>query len=229
MTDFPGGFTYRPISEWPGERTARPRSSPFDSPWSSTLETLRRELRALSARDVIIELDMPASNIRIDGMPRANATPATPGVILSFESKHGPLRYACDAFWNWQANVRAIALGLEALRRVERYGITRRGEQYAGFARLGAGSGVSKGVVAYMTVETAAGFMEQHAVEAKLSGHPAFTAAQIMTSALRGRAAYRIAAKNLHPDTGGNRQSWDRLQQAKEVLERHWTAAGVVA
>lgn len=43
------------------------------------------------------------------------------------------LVYATDACRYWQHNVRSIALGLEALRAVDRYGISRRGEQYAGF------------------------------------------------------------------------------------------------
>jgi hypothetical protein len=40
----------------------------------------------------------------------------------------------------WRDNLRAIALGLEALRAVNRYGITRGiGEQYAGFLQLTTG------------------------------------------------------------------------------------------
>jgi hypothetical protein len=35
-----------------------------------------------------------------------------------------------------EANVRAIALALEALRKVDRYGVTKRGEQYAGWKAL---------------------------------------------------------------------------------------------
>ena len=32
-------------------------------------------------------------------------------------------------------------------------------------------------------------------------------------------AAYRLAAKNLHPDTGGTTAEFQRLQEAKRVLE----------
>lgn len=54
------------------------------------------------------------------------------------------LVYATDACAFWQHNVRSIALGLEALRAVDRYGISRRGEQYAGYrAALTAGSGTA--------------------------------------------------------------------------------------
>jgi hypothetical protein len=49
------------------------------------------------------------------------------------------LVYATDVCANWEHNVRSIALGLEALRAVDRYGITRRGEQYAGFMQLTSG------------------------------------------------------------------------------------------
>jgi len=51
------------------------------------------------------------------------------------------LVYATDCCQFWQHNVRSIALGLQALRAVDRYGISRRGEQYSGFrAALVSGS-----------------------------------------------------------------------------------------
>ena len=74
-------------------------------------------------------------------MPRSGAkVPAHPGIEVSFESRHGRLVYATDVCVFWEHNVRSIALGLEALRAVDRYGITRRGEQYAGWKQLGQGS-----------------------------------------------------------------------------------------
>jgi hypothetical protein len=48
------------------------------------------------------------------------------------------LVFATDAYEDWQHNVRAIALTLEALRAVDRYGTTG-GRQYAGFRQLTAG------------------------------------------------------------------------------------------
>lgn len=51
------------------------------------------------------------------------------------------LVYATDTCGFWQHNVRSIGLGLEALRAVDRYGISKRGQQYAGFrAALTSGS-----------------------------------------------------------------------------------------
>ena len=61
-------------------------------------------------------------------------------MILTLETRSlGTLVYDTDEFPHWHDNLRGIALGLEALRKVERYGIAKRGQQYAGFAELGSG------------------------------------------------------------------------------------------
>ena len=59
---------------------------------------LDRELSKLGAHSVVIELALDEGDIRLDGLPRADARPRHPGVIVSFDSKHGPLRYGTDAF-----------------------------------------------------------------------------------------------------------------------------------
>jgi hypothetical protein len=46
----------------------------------------------------VIELALDEGDIRLDGLPRAHARPRHPGVIVSFDSKHGPLGYGTDAF-----------------------------------------------------------------------------------------------------------------------------------
>jgi len=134
--------TYRPMGPWLGERTNRRRRSIFGSATiGSTNKLLVHELTMLGAARAVIELDIDESKLRQDGHLRAGVTGArTPGVILSFESRHGPLRYATDVFDHWHHNLRAIALGLEALRKVDRYGISRRGEQYRGWRALTTGA-----------------------------------------------------------------------------------------
>lgn len=132
-------ITYRPISTYPGTPTSpgRRRRAPFSAGWASSTKLLRRELDHLGAKNVVLELALREEDIRLDGIPRAGARqPDHPGVVISFESIHGPLRYATDVFDRWQDNMRAIALGLEALRRVDRYGIVKRGEQYAGWKQI---------------------------------------------------------------------------------------------
>jgi hypothetical protein len=139
-----GLVTFRPISTpLPGGSV----QSPFRASWSDTVVLLAREVRHLRPRQTIIEADLRESDLRLDGLPRADRNARTPGVILTLigtrVANGGDLRYPCGRFWRWQDNVRAIALALEALRKVDRYGVTKRGEQYAGWKALPAGDGPS--------------------------------------------------------------------------------------
>lgn len=60
----------------------------------------------LRAKDIVLQMEITDADIRNDGWIHANARPKGPGVILSFDSKHGPLSYPCT-FGDWQTNVRA--------------------------------------------------------------------------------------------------------------------------
>lgn len=195
-------LTYRPLpAVWPsGERTPwnRRRRSPFSAPWLRTLELLERELANLGVSQsatVVVEAGYREADIRLDGRPRANARLEDPAVVVSFESRHGPLRYGCDAFTDHQANIRAIALALEALRAVDRYGVTKRGEQYTGWKALPEGNMASTQVEAETFIRS-------------LVDDPSVPLATL----------YRRACHVAHPDHGGSRQTWDRLQAAKVAL-----------
>ena len=132
-------LTFRPLERWE-RRGAGPRPhSPFKAPYQDTINLLERETRMLAARRVVVELAIRESDLRIDGQPYAGTRPEHPGVTVAFDSRHGPLKYTADKFATWQENLRAIALGLEALRKVDRYGMTSRGEQYAGWKALPSG------------------------------------------------------------------------------------------
>jgi len=135
--DLAGLVTFRPL-ERPVPAARRP--SPFSASWSSTVELLAKELRAHGARRAVLELDFREQDLRLDGLPRADRQARSPGIVLSFGATAVPgrphLRYEVGTFAHWQANVRAVALGLEALRAVDRHGVTERGEQYAGWKQL---------------------------------------------------------------------------------------------
>lgn len=197
------GYTFRPIDNWPRQKNKRPQSSRFRSRYSDTLELLEKELRQIDARKVVIQIDVPESQIRNDGLPYSKARPVFQGVILSFESKHGPLRYLTDSFNDWQENIRAIALGLESLRKVDRYGITKRGEQYKGWRQLMAGT------EAISDVNEAAEF---------ISKHSGFKPADILTNVELCKRAYREASRILHPDKGGDAKLFGLLVKAKGLL-----------
>lgn len=124
-------------------------AAPFTASWSSTINTLTKELRAHGARNTVLEIDFRESDLRLDGLPRADRRAASPGIVLSFDAHKVPgrphLRYEVGTYATWQNNIRAVALALEALRAVDRYGVTRRGEQYAGWRQLVAGTGEDEG------------------------------------------------------------------------------------
>jgi hypothetical protein len=185
--------TFRPIDVWPGvllEQADR-RYSQFSASWVSTLELLKREISMIDGTDVIVQMALRENQIRRDGFPRSEARPEHPGVILAFDSKHGPLKYATDRFTKWEDNIRAIALGLEALRAVDRYGITRRGEQYAGWKQLTAGPASDPDLVA-----------RGRAVIAEHGGN------------------VRKALRATHPDAGGDEDDFKAVSAAKEASER---------
>lgn len=206
-------YTVRPISDRT-LFTGKHRRSAFDSTWTSTLNLLAQEVRQLKGRDVVMELDVTERDIRIDGMVRANARPASPAVRIAFESMHGPLTYGTDAFTSWQDNVRAIALGLEALRKVDRYGITNRGEQYTGFKALP--SGAPAEVPPSMDADEAWSTIGSYAAQSDRR-----TIAELRSNATAEelRAMHRRARARWHPDKhDGDQAMWDLVEQAAAVL-----------
>lgn len=208
---------FRPIDVWPEKATpshAR-RRAPFKAPWRGTIQLLERELRMLRAKNVIIQIDVPEAHLRLDGYPRADARPRSPGVILAFDSKYGPLRYPCDTFVTWQENLRAIALALEALRKVDRYGVTRRAEQYTGWRALPAQG------AATMTATAAAEYVALHGAHANGGS---VTVRTVLESREVMESAWRAASKKLHPDVGGSHEAMSRLTTAKRVLDQHHSA-----
>lgn len=206
----------RPIDVWPGElRTWGQRQrAPFTARYGQTRALLDKELRALGAHHVVMQLAIHESDLRLDGEIRANARPAAhPGVMLAFESKHGPLKYATDIYNDWQHNVRAIALGLEALRKVDRYGITKRGEQYTGWSALPPATAMG----AALTREEAARILIAEG-EVETADEPCEVDMLLLCDQETITGYYRRAAKRHHPDVGGDPQAWDAIERAYRAL-----------
>lgn len=201
-----------PMPSWPyrdsrGER----KSSPFRAKFNDTLRLLEDELDHLDVTGAVaVRVVADEADVRLDGMLRARANVRHPGVALSFHSRTaGDLTYPCDQFvarWygeaDWQANVRAIALGLEALRKLDRYGIAGHGEQYAGWRAIEAGP-----TVGFASPEEAVEWLR------KVAGWAAETSVAV-------GPLLRRAAAVAHPDrNGGDRALWDRYDAARQLLE----------
>jgi hypothetical protein len=204
-----------PIERWPGEETKNRQPSRFRKTvsgknwrgehtertvsgvsWTKTMDLLKREMKFLEGKNILLQMDVLPGQIRNDGWIKGNSRPGGPRIILSFDSKFGPLSYPCDMFNSWQANVRAIALALEALRKVDRYGVTKRGEQYTGWKQLPAEVGGGP-----------------HAVLAEFAK---MSEAEVRKDP---RVAFKKAAKNAHPDAGGNGKDFARVSEAWAMLK----------
>ena len=207
MSDYPNLMTLRPIEHWPGTLTENRSTSPFSAPWRATLDLLDRELWHLGdghqMPESVLQIAMRENDFRLDGMPRANAKPEHPGVIVSVESAKGHLSFPCDTFINWHDNLRAIALALEALRRVDRYGITPNDEQYTGWKQLPGPPTSPKwdAEFAEKLIRTVALTVPASRVDDPL------------------RVLYRVARSVTHPDRNdGDRQGWDSVERAADIL-----------
>lgn len=182
---------------WKDAEAARP-STPFSAKYGETTELLQRELRAVNATSAFLQVEGPSTMVRNDGQLRADAKPTHPGVILTIETrKLGTLIYETDRFsgWGsqagWHANLRAIALGMEALRKVDRYGIASQGQQYAGYRELGSGTPMP---AAKMTLDQAQRLLAEH-------------------------GGFRAAAKEHHPDAGGDPDLFRRIVEANDIVK----------
>lgn len=198
-------YVTRPLTDAARARLAldkRPRvRSQFDTLWRRTLHGVERELEHLGVRyEWVLQIDVQESDLRLDGELRANARPASPDVAIAIDSPtKGDLLFTCGHFLDWQDNVRALALSLESLRRVERYGVVQSNEQYRGWQAIGSG-----------TPMPAAAMTETEALH-ELGLDRGATAAEAHES-------WRQLAKVHHPDRGGDPAAFRRISEARDLL-----------
>jgi hypothetical protein len=196
---------FRPLLNWTRVPKLGMRGSDFRTGYSKTLDKLEYELAKLRAKDVLIEAGFSLDALRNDGWPRSGTSPRHPGVVLYFKNADGAMEFPCGTYHKFEANLHAIALTLENLRAIDRYGVTLGHQQYRGFLAIEAPK--------QMTVEDAAAFVARNG--------GAVSAGVIIESAEWFRTAYRGAAAKLHPDVTGSREEFDRLAEARAVLDKH--------
>jgi hypothetical protein len=201
---------FKPISAWPSKPTPdwKRQYSRFKAGWSQTLDLLERELNHLKAKEINIEGFFAPKDIRNDGWPKSSARPSQPGVILSFTTKQGRIVMPCDSFRDWEANLRAIALSIEHLRHVDRYGVTtEEKEQYTGWLRLPAAGANDE-------VAECAKILIQHA-------SVGYTTTQVLGSQTVFDSVWREAVRRTHPDANPERGGADfnRVINARERIK----------
>lgn len=184
---------------WPLARprcTSRRTNNNFKASFAGARDECLLEVRRLGGSAAIISTNVP---LKRDGRPQHvewGKTIPDPGVALYFTRKGKELCFACDRWHHVQDNMHAIALTIGALRGIERWGSGDMMEAaFAGFKALpapGQGSGINWWQVLGVPVNA--------------------TADQV-------KEAYRVLAVKHHPDRGGDRELWYRLQTAYEQFE----------
>lgn len=182
---------------WPRTPDPWPAGNKFgdNTIWKAS-RGLHAELERMGAEDIQMSSDLV---LRLDGMPRSGqSVPRDTGVAIYFTRDGEKLVIACDLYNRCEANIRAIALIVESMRRIERYGGDKMMKRaFTGFAQI--------------TGPQAATIKPWWMVLGVNSDCDLWDA----------EAAFREKAKTAHPDAGGSADAMARLNKAiQEARER---------
>lgn len=97
---------------------------------------IKHELLLMDATEIIVSCNLvPRGDVLRE---EANLTKgASPGVAVYFNRKGRPFVFACDMFLSVGENLRAVALTIQSLRAIQRYGVSEMLEKaFTGFTAL---------------------------------------------------------------------------------------------
>lgn len=175
----------------PKEQRRRARFTYFKADVSVATATMRLEdeLRRLGATDEILSTNVPQ---RLDGRPRSDAEPSDPGAAVYFRFKQQPQCLACDRWTRVADNIAALAAHIDAIRRIERYGVGTLEQAFAGYKSLPA-TAVDWWIILGLPQSAT---LDQ--VEDK----------------------FRTMARQAHPDMGGTHDTMATLTAAREAARK---------
>ena len=150
---------------------------------------LERQIELLGGEGATLSTNI---RLRLDGRPDSRLEdPSDPGAAIYFRFKGKATVLACDSYVRVADNIAALAAHIDALRRIERYGVGTIEQALAGYKALPA--------------DTAANWRTVFGFGAK--SRP--SADQVDT-------AYKTAAKQHHPDLGGSDMAMAHLNRARD-------------
>ena len=98
------------------------KRSQFQVSFAKARDDLLVELKRLQASNIVISSNVET---RQDGFPRStNRNPEDPGVAVYFKSFKKEYALGCDKWDKVKDNIRAIGKHIEALRGIERWGVS---------------------------------------------------------------------------------------------------------
>jgi len=180
---------------WKRTDRSRRRRAPFKSYGQQLsvargVDRLASELRLLAATDEIL-----SSNVKLGlrGLPMSDGPqPEDVGAAVYFKLKGARRCLACDKWDRVADNIAAIAQHIDALRRIDRYGVGTLDQAFAGYAALPASTGDWWLVLELLPTATLVEVEE----------------------------AFRRLAKEANPDVGGTHEAMARLTAAREIARR---------
>lgn len=149
------------------------------------------ELKRMGAKDAVVSTNIVLRN---DGLPRSGQSqPNDPGVAVYFKYSGQPVCLACDQWAKVEDNLWAVALTLDAMRGIDRWGAAKLEATFTGYAALPAPAGSAWWEV--LGVAQGAAAREVY-------------------------AAYRSLVKQHHPDVeGGDKEKFLKVQSAYQAWE----------
>lgn len=191
--------------QWPlGRPRTRSRSrSKFklkNKSFAAVRDELLNELRLYGARNMVLSTNL---KLRLDGWPMSGqAQPADTGVAAYFTDRKGRrICFACDKWATVEENVYSIAMTVNAIRGIGRWGMEEAVDAaFTGFQALPPPG---------MTVTEAVEF---------LSRNGSCGEGDVVDNPETFKLAYRRAAMRLHPDKGGSAEDFKRLEDAYRII-----------
>lgn len=172
---------------WP--RTKDKQNSKFKATTDKARKKLLDEVARLGGENPILSSNVP---LRGDGHMMSNREPVDAGVAIYFQRSGKSMVFACDRYDFVCDNLNAVALTIEALRGIERWGASEMMERaFSGFKQL----------------------------NAENEGSSWWTTLQLSADATADQVdkAYRALAKLAHPDApGGSDIAMSALNVARD-------------
>ena len=208
---------FKPLRSWPRPLRTEHEGDQFQATYTETLDKLRDELRRVGAEIGTILVVSETARASKDGPPMAGSRMAYPGVVLRFvKGGSVEVEIATDKYADWKSNLRGIALSLEALRGINRWGCSEQDQQYLGFPAL-----PPPDPDALDTAEAAARFVAR-LIDPKSEDD---MSRLLLDSPAMFEIMFPQARKRVHPDgrNGEGHDDFIKVQKAGELLRAHYT------
>ena len=171
------------------------KRSQFQVSFAKARDDLLVELKRLTATNIVISSNVET---RLDGLPYSNRpNPDDPGVAVYFRSFKKEYALGCDKWDRVKDNIRAIGKHIEALRGIERWGV----------------SSVEEAMMPFL-LPTASPTYQQNRQDDTFSMWWTVLNVSPNASVEEIKQAYKKLSLTHHPDAGGDRNKWERLSKA---------------